>query len=254
MQAVRDVLWLPAVVVLIILVALGVYRWLGTRHVGGFRAVTTSCTTPSTRRGRSKGRKNCRVRAARRYSGLRATRWLSRQLLPRVWHEFKNYGRGRTKALLLHTEEVIGRSAGEPREILKQLFLPKLRAQANRDIAEDFQDISTASTFAADKSLLDIAREVGLDDKYHSVMIPASSALHGDCAALEDLVLDRCVHALHDHHAIPRAEYAGESSEQFPYLADSFARWSFDEYCRAMAYQPMSGEEAEREMLSPSNV
>src|SRR5207249_508195 len=28
---------------------------------------------------------------------------------------------------------------------------------------------------------------------------------------LEDLVLDRCVHALHDHHAIPRAEYAEES-------------------------------------------
>lgn len=85
---------------------------------------------------------------------------------------------------------------------------------------------------------------------YHSVMIPASSALHGDWAALEDLVLDRCVHALHDHHAIPRAEYAEESSEQLPYLAESFAQWSFDEYCRAMAYQLMSSEEAEAEMIS----
>lgn len=70
---------------------------------------------------------------------------------PGVWHEFKNYGRGRTKQLLLHTEEVIGRSKGEPREILERL-LPNLRAQANRDVAEDFQDISTASTFAADKT------------------------------------------------------------------------------------------------------
>ena len=168
---------------------------------------------------------------------------------PAVWHEFKNYGRGRTKALLLHTVEVIGRSDGEPREILERL-LPKLKARANRDVAEDFQDISTASTFAADKSLLDMAREVGLEDMYHSVMIPASSALHGDWAALEDLVLDRCVHALHEHHAIPRAEYAEESNEQLPYLAESFASWSFDEYCRAMVYQAISTEQAQAEMLS----
>jgi hypothetical protein len=167
---------------------------------------------------------------------------------PGVWHEFKNYGRGRTKALLLHTEEVISRSDGDSREILERL-LPKLRAQANRDVGEDFQDISTASTFAADKTLLDMAREVSLEDMYHSVMIPASSALHGDWAALEDLVLDRCVHVLHDDHAIPRAEYAEESTEQLPYLAESFASWTFAEYCRAMAYSPISSQEAEAEML-----
>lgn len=168
---------------------------------------------------------------------------------PGVWHEFKNYGRGRTKQLLLHTEDVIARSEGEPREILERL-LPKLKAQANRDVAEDFQDISTASTFADDKSLFEMAHEVGLEDMYHSVMIPASSALHGDWAALEDLVLERCVHALHDHHAIPRADYAEESSGQFPYLAETFARWSFDEYCRAMAYEPISSAQAEAEMMS----
>jgi hypothetical protein len=168
---------------------------------------------------------------------------------PGVWHEFKNYGRGRTKALLLHTEDVIGRSEGEPRAILERL-LPKLKAQANRDVAEDFQDISTATTFAADKSLLDMAREVSLEDMYHSVMIPASSALHGDWAALEDLVLDRCIHALHDHHAKPRAEYAEESNEQLPYLAESFASWSFDEYCRALVHQPISSEEAAADILS----
>ena len=70
---------------------------------------------------------------------------------------------------------------------------------------------------------------------------------------LEDLVLDRCVHALHDHHAIPRAEYAEESREQFPYLAEGFARWSFDEYCRAMAFEPISIEQAEAEMLRQSS-
>ncbi len=45
-----------------------------------------------------------------------------------IWHEFKNYGRGRAKALLLHTEAAVGRTEGEPREILERL-LPKLRKQ-----------------------------------------------------------------------------------------------------------------------------
>jgi len=168
---------------------------------------------------------------------------------PGVWHEFKNYGRGRTKQLLLHTEDIIARSEGEPREILERL-LPKLKAQVNRDVAEDFQDISTASTFADDKSLFDMAREVGLEDMYHSVMIPASSALHGDWAALEDLILDRCVHALHDHHSIPRADYAEQSTEQFPFLAERFALWGFEEYCQALAHEPISVEQAEAEIMS----
>ncbi len=172
---------------------------------------------------------------------------------PAIWDEFKNFGRGRTKALMLHTEEVIGRTEGEPHAILERL-LPKLRADVNRGVSEDFQDISTAGTFAADKGLLDMSREVGLEDMYHSVMIPAGSALHGDWAALGDYVVVRCRHPLHDQHAIPRTEYAEESSEQFPYLAASFARWSFDEYCKAMAYEPLSDEQAEADLIREASV
>jgi hypothetical protein len=164
-----------------------------------------------------------------------------------VWHEFKNYGRGRSKALMLHTEEVLGRAEGEPRRILEGLF-PKLKEQANRDIGEDFQDIVIADSFAADTSLLAMARSVGLEDMYHSVMIPASSSLHGDWSALDEYVLDRCRHVLHDQHVVPRADYASESEDQFPELAESFALWSFDEYCRAMTYEPISNGQAEAEM------
>jgi hypothetical protein len=171
----------------------------------------------------------------------------------RVWHEFKNYGRGRTKALMLHTEAVIERSEGEPREILEGL-LPKLKAQVNRDLGEHFQDISTASTFAGDTSLLEMARQVGLEDMYHSVMIPASSSLHGDWAALEDQVVERCLHPLHDGHSIPRGAYAEEDLEQFPYLAESFALWTFDEYCRAMGHSPISNEEATSEMQAQADA
>jgi Family of unknown function (DUF5677) len=166
-----------------------------------------------------------------------------------VWREFKNYGRGRTKALMLHTEDVIGRSEGRPREILEEL-LPKLKAQANRDVPEAFQDISTASTFAGDTSLFEMARLVGLDDMYQSVVNPASSTLHGDWGALEDQVLERCLHPLHDRHAVPKTAYAEENMEQFPYLAESFATWTMDEYCRAMGHKPITDDEATAEMLA----
>jgi hypothetical protein len=93
-----------------------------------------------------------------------------------------------------------------------------------------------------------MAKAVGLEDMYHSVMIPASSALHGDWSALDEYVLVRCRHPLHDGHALPRLEYAPESVEQFPRLAEDFARWAFDAYCRAMTYEAISDEEAEAEM------
>jgi hypothetical protein len=78
---------------------------------------------------------------------------------PGIWHEFKSYGRGRNKAMLMHTQAVLSRSEGEPRKILEGL-LPKLKEQANRDIAEDFQDILIADSFAADTSLLAMAKAV----------------------------------------------------------------------------------------------
>jgi hypothetical protein len=125
--------------------------------------------------------------------------------------------------------------------------------RANRDIGEDFQDIIIADSFAADTTLLTMARAVGLQDMYHSVMIPASSSLHGDWSALDEYVLDRCQHVLHDQHVVPRAEYASGSQEQFPELAESFALWSFDEYGRAMAYEPISNEQAEAELAERSS-
>jgi len=70
---------------------------------------------------------------------------------PGVWNEFKDYGRGRTKALKLHTEEALQKATGMPKEILAGL-LPKLEEEVNRDISGDFQDISTASTFIDNKA------------------------------------------------------------------------------------------------------
>jgi hypothetical protein len=41
---------------------------------------------------------------------------------PGVWHEFKNYGRGRTKALMLHTKATMERSQGEPSASLRSSY------------------------------------------------------------------------------------------------------------------------------------
>src|SRR4029079_5742379 len=101
--------------------------------------------------------------------------------------ESHNTARAHNKATLLHTQEVMTRTEGEPREILERL-VPKLQADVNREHPADFQDVPISHTFAADKSLLDMASDVGLGDMYHSVMIPASSALHGDWSWLSDNV------------------------------------------------------------------
>jgi hypothetical protein len=158
-----------------------------------------------------------------------------------VWHEFKDHGRGRAKALKLHTEAVIEKTTGEPSKLLEGV-LSKLKEEVNRDISEDFQVISTASTFIDGKSLFDMAQEVGLGDMYQLTMGPASSALHGDWSALDDLYLDRCVHPLHGPHVLPKLEPADESDERLPFMADSFSRLAFQAYCEAMGYQAPKNE------------
>lgn len=94
-------------------------------------------------------------------------------------------------------------------------------------------------------SLSAMAEEVGMGDMYRSTMGPASSALHGDWSALDDLYLDRCAHPLHGPHALPRLEPAEESRESLPFLAETFSRWVFDAYSRATGYEPPSDAEAD---------
>jgi hypothetical protein len=154
---------------------------------------------------------------------------------PTVWFEFKDYGRGKSKQLKLNTEQSIAKLTGEPKEILERL-LPKLTEEANRDGSEEFQDISTAGTFIDDKSLFTMADEVGMGDMYQSTLVPASSSLHGDWSALDDLYLDRCLHPLHGPHALPRIEPAQESDERLPFIAEKFSTWALDWYLKAIDY------------------
>lgn len=154
---------------------------------------------------------------------------------PNVWHEFKDYGRGRNKALKIHTEEQAAQATGRSKELLDGL-LTKLEREVNRDTNEEFQAISTAATFVEGVSLQQMAKEVGMGSLYESTMGPASSALHGDWSALDDLYLDRCVHPLHGPHALPRLKPASESNEKLPFLAEKYATWTLGAYYRAFSY------------------
>ena len=94
----------------------------------------------------------------------------------------------------------------EHSEVVKQeLLTMRLGGDSHQELATQDEPSAGAlrDTCADDKRLFDLALEVGLEDPYHSVMIPASSALHGDWAALEDLVPDRCILALHDPSCDP---------------------------------------------------
>lgn len=163
---------------------------------------------------------------------------------PSVWAEFKNFGRGKNKALKLHTEEALAKATGTPKELLEGV-LAKLEKDVNRDVDEDFQDISTAGTFIDDMTLAAMAEEVGMGEMYGSTMGPANSALHGDWSALDDLYLDRCVHPLHGPHALPRLEPAEESRETLPFLAERFSRWVFNAYVKATGYEEPTEAEAD---------
>ncbi|MDQ6910876.1 MAG: hypothetical protein M3Z84_08880, partial [Actinomycetota bacterium] len=132
--------------------------------------------------------------------------------------------------------ETLATATGTQKEILEGV-LAKLERDVNRDVSEDFQDISTAGTFIDDMSLAAMADAVGMGELYGSTMAPASSALHGDWSALNDLYLDRCVHPLHGSHVLPRLEPAEESRESLPFLAETYSRWAFDTYVKAMGYE-----------------
>jgi hypothetical protein len=155
---------------------------------------------------------------------------------PTVWFEFKDYGRGRIKAMKLHTEKAAATATGLPKELLDGLKI-KLERDLNRDQNEDFQAISTAPTFIEGKSLQAMAREVGMEELYESAMVPASSAVHGDWSALDDMFLDRCVHPLHGPHALPRKKPASESNEKIPFVVESYSRWILRTYYAAFGYR-----------------
>ncbi|MBA0125527.1 hypothetical protein H0B56_08240 [Haloechinothrix sp. YIM 98757] len=130
-------------------------------------------------------------------------KWLLLQDDPELYSRFKDYGRGKLKLLKLHLEEYRESLSSPAAELDEQIEY--MDALVNRDIMEEFQDISIEGNFAG----LDTRRmadQVGLLTDYRLVFQPASSNMHGEWASLDQYTLSTCRNPLHRWHRIPNSD------------------------------------------------
>lgn len=165
---------------------------------------------------------------------------------PSIYDEFKEYGRGRRKKYMIDLEKMIEAGGPEAEEQMGRV-LERARSDVNRDIDENFQTISIAGTFIEGKSLQAMADEVGLGHFYDMMIGTGSSVIHGDWSMLDDYVLVRCEHPLHNGHRALRQESATDRDDRIPYLATRAAFEIVRDYFAAMNYEPKSenGQAAE---------
>jgi hypothetical protein len=127
-------------------------------------------------------------------------RWLLMQDSPELYERFKDYGRGRLKLLKLHLEEYRDSLEDAPSELDEQIDY--LDALVNRDLMEEFQDISIEGSFAG-VDTRKMAEQVDMLTDYRLVFAPASSSVHGEWAFLDQYILSSCANPLHRRHRIP---------------------------------------------------
>ncbi len=130
-------------------------------------------------------------------------KWLLLKDEPDLYSRFKDYGRGKLKLLKLHLEEYRDSLDTPPAELDEQIEY--LDALVNRDIMEEFQDISVEGNFAGIDTRR-MAEQVGLLTDYRLVFQPASSNVHGEWTSLDQYILSTCRNPLHRWHRIPNSD------------------------------------------------
>lgn len=127
-------------------------------------------------------------------------RWLIKQDDAALYERFKDYGRGKLKLLKLHLEECRETLDEVPTKLDEQIeYLDEL---VNRDLMEEFQDISIEGNFAGTDTRK-MADQVGMLPDYRFVFAPASSSVHGEWAFLDQYILMTCRNPFHRFHRIP---------------------------------------------------
>ncbi|MFI6827573.1 DUF5677 domain-containing protein [Kribbella sp. NPDC050241] len=149
-----------------------------------------------------------------------------------LYEKFKAYGRGRLKLLKLHLEEYRDGLAEAPDDL--DSAIEYLDALVNRDIWEEFQDISIQGSFSGIDTRK-MAEQVGLLHEYRFVFAPSSANVHGEWSALDRFALTVCGNPLHRQHRIPRPK--DDPKLLGPELVDSalgHAQNLVDDYREAM--------------------
>jgi hypothetical protein len=127
-------------------------------------------------------------------------KWLAMKDDAELYARFKNYGRGRLKLLKLHLEEYRDSLDRVPEGLNEHIEY--LDWQVNRDIWEEFQDISIEGNFAGVDTRR-MAEQVGMMQEYRLIFSPASASVHGEWASLEQYALSTCLNPLHRWHRVP---------------------------------------------------
>lgn len=130
-------------------------------------------------------------------------KWLIHKNDADLFTKFKEYGRGHLKLHVLHLREY-NESLSEPVEGLEDT-IASMEALLNRDLMEEFQDISVEGSFTKTNTR-DMAYAVGLIRDYRLVFAPMSANVHSEWIALEQYALVPCGNPLHRGHRIPNRD------------------------------------------------
>jgi hypothetical protein len=127
--------------------------------------------------------------------------WLARKDDPALYQAYKEYGQGKLKLLKLQFAEHI-EGLGET-DTESEDYLRALHARVNEDRDEEFQTISLKASFT-DRSIRQMAEDVGLKHLYSLVYAPLSGESHGDWGSVRWHDLHACSNPLHRNHRIGR--------------------------------------------------
>lgn len=159
------------------------------------------------------------------------TRWLILKDDPELYSRFKDYGRGRLKLLKLHLEEYRDSLDEPPADLDRQIEYMDLLV--NRDLMEEFQDISIEGNFAGVDTRR-MADQVGLLTDYRLVFAPTSANVHGEWAFLDQYILSTCRNPLHRLHRVPNADPALRLGPDVVDVALGMLESLVDDYVEAM--------------------
>lgn len=147
--------------------------------------------------------------------------WMSLQPGDTGFDRYKDYGLGRRVLMRKHMEQMISEMPEEVRHAFEGV-LGSLEARTGGEWSEQFQDVSTESTFAG-VALRTMAEQSDLLDLYRHVFQTSSGVMHGEWWAIEDYELTRCVEPLHRFHLVPSVDDNVDPTLDFgQHLVDRF--------------------------------
>lgn len=159
-------------------------------------------------------------------------KWLLHKNDADLFTKFKNYGRGHLKLHVLHLREYRDH-LDEPIEGLDET-IQSMEALLNRDLMEEFQDISIEGNFAGTDTRK-MAYAVGLIRDYRLVFAPMSANVHSEWIALDQYALVPCPNPLHRGHRIPNQDSRIVIGPEVVDLAISILDGMVSDYCDGIA-------------------